>query len=180
LLSAAAVGVSAAVLYRYRRGRRRGGSSRKSLVGAEPPVARAPLAGPPPGTKKGVGMATGKPNKPKSSEKTRLQGSWHERVAALRPSWFYSWGPGGPEVMAKLPPGVEFVPMVWGGNRVDGVRPGGTTCARAELGIAPFVPNAATGRLALRRTVVNAAATSPVPAVSTGGAKAAGRGLCCR
>eukprot|EP00873_Tetraselmis_striata_P010642 jgi/Tetstr1/430906/TSEL_020662.t1 len=67
-------------------------------------------------------MATGKPNKPKSSEKTRLQGSWHERVAALRPSWFYSWGPGGPEVMAKLPPGVEFVPMVWGGNRVDGVR----------------------------------------------------------
>mmetsp|Transcript_35912 Transcript_35912/g.90569 ORF Transcript_35912/g.90569 Transcript_35912/m.90569 type:complete len:341 (-) Transcript_35912:376-1398(-) len=124
LLLATAAGVSAAALLRL--GRRRGGSkSAKGVRADDPRVARpATIAGPPPGTKKGVGMATGAPQKGKAraSEATRLRGGWEARVAALRPSWFYSWGPGSPQVLESAPPGVEFVPMVFGGKNLGRVR----------------------------------------------------------
>lgn len=40
-------------------------------------------------------------------------------MAALRPSWFYTWGAILP---ATAPPGVEFVPMVWWGRSQEQVR----------------------------------------------------------
>jgi hypothetical protein len=79
---------------------------------------------PPPvqGGKKGVGLARGKPGNKvaREGEFTRHRGGWEQRVAALRPSWFYTWGPRLPDT---APEGVEFVPMVFsGGGDVEKVR----------------------------------------------------------
>jgi Glycosyl hydrolase catalytic core len=41
-----------------------------------------------------------------------------EDLAALNVSWFYVWGPSGPDI-----PGVERVPMLWGGNISTAIQP---------------------------------------------------------
>jgi hypothetical protein len=48
--------------------------------------------------KKGVGLST-------------RDAHWKDKLQALRAQWMYSWGARKP---AGLPPGVEFIPMVWG------------------------------------------------------------------
>jgi hypothetical protein len=42
---------------------------------------------------------------------TKKDKSWLEKVRALRPAWFYSWGGERPQ---DLPDSVDFTPMVWG------------------------------------------------------------------
>jgi hypothetical protein len=41
---------------------------------------------------------------------------WKQRVTMLQPSWHYSWGSQLPEAE---PPGVEFVPMIWGHGKAN-------------------------------------------------------------
>jgi Glycosyl hydrolase catalytic core len=36
---------------------------------------------------------------------------WETRVKILRPAWYYTWGA---EKKATTPPGIQFVPMIWG------------------------------------------------------------------
>jgi hypothetical protein len=50
-----------------------------------------------PHPKRGIGMS------PKNV-------TWREKLTALNSAWFYSWGPAQPE---GVPPGIEFVPMVF-------------------------------------------------------------------
>lgn len=61
---------------------------------------------PPRPGKKGVCLITLRQNKD----------TWKQKVAALQPSWHYSWGPSLPEAE---PAGVEFVPMIWGYRKAD-------------------------------------------------------------
>jgi hypothetical protein len=53
-----------------------------------------------PHPKRGLGLSTRVDRNP----------LWREKLAAINLAWFYSWGPEKPE---GLPPGVEFVPMVF-------------------------------------------------------------------
>lgn len=53
-----------------------------------------------------------KPSRKKGLCFTTTKGKgWLEKVRALQPAWFYSWGGGRPE---DLPDSVDFTPMVWG------------------------------------------------------------------
>ena len=51
--------------------------------------------------KKGFAMTTGRDNRD----------VWKARIAALHVSWHYSWGA---QLPGAEPPGVQFVPMIWG------------------------------------------------------------------
>jgi len=56
------------------------------------------------------------PQAPSRSKKkglciTTKTNHWAKRLASLQPHWFYSWGSKVPK---DLPPGVDFVPMIWG------------------------------------------------------------------
>jgi hypothetical protein len=52
--------------------------------------------------KKGIGLST-------------RDGHWRDKLKSLRAQWMYSWGSRKPD---GLPPGVEFVPMIWGYGNV--------------------------------------------------------------
>ena len=41
------------------------------------------------------------------------ENDWDKRVSALNVDWHYSWGSERPK---NYPPGIEFVPMIWGWN----------------------------------------------------------------
>lgn len=47
---------------------------------------------------------------------TKPESLWREKLKSCGANWFYSWGSTPPE---RIPAGVEFVPMVWGGKRGD-------------------------------------------------------------
>jgi len=47
------------------------------------------------------------------------QEGWDHRVAALQPSWFYTWGAHLPSCSSDLH-SLEFVPMIWGSNNKPG------------------------------------------------------------
>jgi len=56
------------------------------------------------------------PQAPSRSKKkglciTTKTNHWAKRLASLQPQWFYSWGSKVPK---DVPPGVDFVPMIWG------------------------------------------------------------------
>jgi len=65
------------------------------------PGAQDPISGSLPHPKKGIGLTTSQQNR----------GRWKAQVEALSVSWHYSWETSLPEAE---PPGVEFVPMLWG------------------------------------------------------------------
>ncbi len=57
-----------------------------------------------PHAKRGIGIAA----KPGSQ--------WREKLELCGAQWFYSWNSSPPD---NIPPGVEFIPMVWGKRRED-------------------------------------------------------------
>jgi len=57
------------------------------------------LAAKPSSAKKGFGIAL------------KANPDWRTKLEMLRANWFYTWGSKMPE---GIPPGVEYVPMVWG------------------------------------------------------------------
>ncbi len=59
---------------------------------------------PHPHAKRGIGMGTKKDS------------AWREKIQLCGARWFYTWNRVPPE---NIPPGVEFIPMVWNGKPED-------------------------------------------------------------
>ncbi|MEN1678131.1 MAG: glycosyl hydrolase [Planctomycetota bacterium] len=87
-------------------------SRRSFLAGAAAATASAALPGAALAQRRGRGRSV----KKGCCFVTREDSPWLDRITALKPSWFYSWGANRP---AGVPDGVEFVPMVWGGSSSD-------------------------------------------------------------
>lgn len=80
------------------------------------PAAASTTAGAPARPKRGLGLSTKDP-------------LWRQKLQASHAGWFYSWGPVRP---ADTPPGVEFVPMVFG--RMNDTRFAETAAALKQQG----------------------------------------------